>query len=199
MPVVSATCYELLGVPVEVPTDALESAWKLRRLEAQQRLGALAAEEVEALCARVDEAFRILADPIRSQRYRRYRAHLDGAKRAALGEADPTELPEWGHDPDGVLTDPGLRAWPHELAPVTDEVATSPAIEDLDLLADVVRAASLSQPLPDARDLPPWRTPDAPVLRSGSSSAGSLGELAPASFGPDEVRTPVARAPWTTD
>ncbi len=191
MPVISATCYELLGVPVEAPAEELESAWKLRRLEAEQRLGSLAAEEVEAICARVDEAFRILADPIRAERYRRYRETVE---RSAVD--DPAlEAPEWGHDPDAVLTDPGLRAWPPDLAAVTDDVEEPAVSDDLDLLADVVRAAKNSRPLPDPRELPPWREADAPVVRSERSPA-SASSLAPAAIGPDEERTTPSGPPW---
>ena len=219
MPVLSATCYELLGVPVEAQSDALESAWKLRRLEAQERLGSLAAEEVEALCARVDEAFRILADPIRAARYRRYCEHVEAPKRPppadvdaqdplsadvdasapSSSDVDASDLPEWGGDPDAVLTDPGLRTWPHELAAVTDDVELSSSADDLDLLADVVRAAALRPPLPEARDLPPWRTPDAPVLRATRRSAAPSADLAPAAFGPGEKRAARSPAPWSED
>jgi hypothetical protein len=171
MPVVSATCYELLGVPVEAPIDAIEGAWKLRRREAERRLGALPAEEVEALCARVDEAYRILADPIRADRYRRYRAQFERDVPAG----------EWGHDPDAVGTDPALAAWSAPPEPAGD----------LDLLADVVRAAELV-PLPDGRDLPPWRTPDAPVVRAAQRSP-----LAPAAFPPGERRPAPAPPPWS--
>ncbi len=193
MSVVSATCYELLGVPVEAPARDLESAWKLRRREAERRLGALPAEEVEALCARVDEAFQILADPIRAQRYRRYRAHMEAAEDAPSPVPAPDD--EWGSDPDAVVTDPGLAAWNRGLAAVTDDVEPAAPVGDLELLADVVRAAAQAPLLPDPRDLAPWRSPDAPVVQA--AALGAHQAPAPAAFGPGEARRPPPPPPWS--
>lgn len=219
MPVVSSTCYELLGVPVEAPRDQLELAWTERRREAEGRLGALPAESVEALCAQVDEAFRILADPIRAARYRKYRALLDALDPPDLDpdldttdpgdstDPDGTELDpsapvtprylEWGDDPDGISTDPGLPVWRGELSAVTDAVEVPEPVRDLDLLREVIKAAEHSDPLPDPRDTPPWESPDAPVMRNLSDAPLVRPALAPASFGPEQEKQEPTRAPWT--
>lgn len=70
--VVSASCYELLGVPLDVSRTQLERAWNERRQEAFQQLGEIPQEDVDALVARLDEAFAILSDSSRAQIYGSY-------------------------------------------------------------------------------------------------------------------------------
>ncbi len=74
MPVVSATCYELLGVPVHASRSELTAAWIERRTRITKQPASFSPEQVEALCARLDEAFAILSDPKRNKRYRTYMA-----------------------------------------------------------------------------------------------------------------------------
>lgn len=97
MSVVSANCYELLGVPVHAPRADVARAWRDRRREALQGSPQRSAEEVEALCARLDEAFRTLVDPRRSALYQAYIAQ----------ERQPPAL-EPGPDP---LRTPLARPW----------------------------------------------------------------------------------------
>jgi len=78
MSVVSASCYELLGVPVQASRADLARAWSEQREQVRKDRSQYSDEEVEALCARIDEAFSILADPDRSARYRAYLAQRDG-------------------------------------------------------------------------------------------------------------------------
>lgn len=82
MSVVSATCYELLGVPVDAPRRDLARAWADRRRALLTEPQSYGEEEVEALCARLDEAFTILSDPEMSRRYRAYMAQRKGAPAA---------------------------------------------------------------------------------------------------------------------
>lgn len=82
MSVVSATCYELLGVPVDAPRRDLARAWSDRRRALLSEPQSYGEEEVEALCARLDEAFTILSDPEMSKRYRAYLAQSKGAPAA---------------------------------------------------------------------------------------------------------------------
>ena len=55
-------------------------------------MGELDRGEVDTLVARIDEAFRILADPVVSRRYRLYRSHLEAGRRIAHPE-DLSSLP----------------------------------------------------------------------------------------------------------
>lgn len=179
MPVVSASCYELLGVPVDAPPDQLRSAWSRRRNEAQARLERLEAADLEALCARIDEAFQILADPVRAARYRAFRQELDEAdtdfdETPTLDDIEPVAQPE------ASVTDPGRRA------PAGPEPRDSVA-----LLRQVVQMASLSaSPTQVQNELPPWRQPDAPVMQDEPA------DLAPASRVPGQKAGPQRRAPW---
>ncbi|MCO4769513.1 MAG: hypothetical protein KDA24_05735 [Deltaproteobacteria bacterium] len=97
MSVVSATCYELLGVPVHASRSELAEAWKQERTSLQKRPDSYTSEEVEALCARLDEAFAILSDPEQSARYRAYVAQQDGTA-APWKPADfiGTNVAAWG-------------------------------------------------------------------------------------------------------
>ncbi len=78
MSVVSASCYELLGVPVQASRADLARAWSQERTRVRQDRSEYSEEEIEALCSRIDEAFAILSDPDRSARYRAYLAQRRG-------------------------------------------------------------------------------------------------------------------------
>ncbi len=109
MPVVSPSCYELLGVPVDAPRRTLSRAWAERRRAAVDRADALDEADVDALTARLDEAFRILADPEAARRYRMYRDHVESG-RSFVSPHDFASLA-----PDEVVTHPGVRL-PAEIA-----------------------------------------------------------------------------------
>jgi hypothetical protein len=188
VPVVSPSCYELLGVPVDAPRSLLDWARSQRRREADQRLGELDGAEVEALSARIDEAFQILADGHRSRRYRVYRAQLDAGRRivhpedlSSIGAVERAADPgldaacELGGGPlveaddeDAVTT---LDEW--DVGGEYDE-ALQPANEptafpgSLGLLADVVLAAPAPGELRAAPrtlgriEFPPWLALEAP-------------------------------------
>ncbi len=182
MPVVSPSCYELLGVPVDAPEDQLRSAWSKRRSEAQRRLDRLAAEDLEALCARIDEAFQILADPVRAARYRAFREELDGA------ESDSDETP--------TLEDVPAAEFPLDEAPTEPGAAAQG--DGVELLRHVVQMASMSAvPTQVTDELPPWRQPDAPVMEGQAS--GLEPELAPAARVPGQPVSERPRAPWDRD
>lgn len=101
MPVVSPSCYELLGVPVDAPRDDVGRAWADRRTEARRRLGELGEDEIEAITCQLDEAFHILTDQDASRRYRMYRAQLTSSRPLA----HPTDFVR--APADEVSTDPG--------------------------------------------------------------------------------------------
>jgi len=113
VPVVSPSCYELLGVPVDAPRDAVSRAWAERREEAHRRLDSLGESELEAIASQLDEAFHILTDPDASRRYRMYRAQLASGRLVA----HPTDMVR--PPADEVATDPG-RPVPTSPAPLAD-------------------------------------------------------------------------------
>ncbi len=132
MSVVSATCYELLGVPVHAPRTEVARAWHDRRREALDAGRQRSVEEVEALCARLDEAYRTLVDPHRAQRYRIY---VDQRRQAPAleqpvdgdGDGDPLRAP---------LGRPWERRGQDDLAEVIDAVLSSdsPELPDEDTI-----------------------------------------------------------------
>ena len=124
MSVVSATCYELLGVPVHAPRTEVARAWQDRRREALEGRRQRSNEEVEAFCSKLDEAYRTLVDPERAQRYRLYVER----RRAA----PPLEAPDSAGVDDPVRT-PIARPWesrkPEDLTEVIEAVLESSAHE----------------------------------------------------------------------
>lgn len=191
MPVVSPSCYELLGVPVDSPRPTLSRAWSERRAEAR-RAGDLDEADVDALTARIDEAFRILSDGGTASRYRIYQSQLQSGLDVGRPE-DFGQLP-----PDQINTDPGRRVPVANLGgpltldddPDTDSITDEWKVDLLDdddeaevsrteafapsfpaalgLLADLVLAVPAGEPpvLPRRNTrgpLPPWHLmpPDA--------------------------------------
>ena len=68
----SNSCYDLLGVRKDAGVDELERAWTERRESALARRGELADDDVDALVARLDEAYEIVSNPSRSSLYGTY-------------------------------------------------------------------------------------------------------------------------------
>ena len=208
MPVVSQSCYELLGVPADAHGPLLDWSRAQRRREAEQRLGELGKPEVEALVARIDEAFQILSDPAASRRYRQYRSQIDAGRRVAHPEDLSTLSPdeeEAGQEEDTVTT---LDEW--DVDGVFDEEddieaqktqAAAPAFPGgLGLLAEVVLAAPIPgegrQPRRfDTRIAPPWLDldpPDPAAMTPSSPSTQSIpGSSIPAAPGPDPSGRPL--------
>lgn len=212
MPVVSPSCYELLGVPADAPGSLLEWSRAQRRREASQRLGELAPVEVDALVARIDEAFRILADPGVARRYRLYRSQLDADHHIGHPE-DLAATPSEDDDDDTLTSD---HEW--QVEAVFDEEddielqktqGAAPAFSGaLGLLAEVVLAA----PAPGqrragrrypTRGAPPWLDVDPPepaALPAPTASFRSVpGSSIPAPPGPDPSGrhpTPETLPPW---
>jgi len=199
MPVVSPSCYELLGVPSDAPEPLLDWSRAQRRREAHQRVGELDRVEVDALVARIDEAFRILADPASARRYRLYRAQLDGGRRVTHPE-DLSSLGPADEDEDDTLT--SGDEW--DTSSVFDEEddrevqrtqAAAPAFPPaLGLLAEVVLAAPAPGERRAARRYPtrrspPWLDLDPPepaaLGRRPSPFPSTPGALIPAASGPD--------------
>lgn len=189
MSVVSATCYELLGVPVHAPRSEVARAWQDRRRAALTGPQERSAEEVEALCARLDDAFRTLIDPSRAARYRAYLARQRSAP--ALTPDDPLRTPlarPWAQGPDlDDVIDAVLQTGSHELPDedtinTLDEWSTPNAeLSTTDPAARVRPALPVAGPrsmpatvtgrhrriartrpktAPGARVLPPWRKDD---------------------------------------
>lgn len=185
VPVVSPSCYDLLGVPRDAAPGLLDLAFQRRRGEIRERTGDLPQSDVEAMLARIDEAYRILADPPAARRYHLYRAQVE----TGLVVADASAFVSLA--PDEVATDPGSRGPAVELAGPIDARQSAPAVEDewavqavfdedddievqrtqarapafpsaLGLLADVVLAAPAPGDRASAprrfsrRDAPPW-------------------------------------------
>jgi hypothetical protein len=121
MPVVSPSCYELLGVPIDAPRSRLSRAWAERRDSTLGRSDSLDEGDIDAITSRIDEAFQILADGGSARRYRMYRAQLKSGRPLQ----HPEDLAELA--PDQVSTDPG-RAVP---APVAD-LAGPPTLDQDD-------------------------------------------------------------------
>jgi hypothetical protein len=124
MPVISNDCYELLGVPVDAPRRDIAEAWQRRKRELAERFDGRSPGEIDALLSRLDESFRILVDPERADRYRRYRALQAAGRRATHPEdvlplgVDDAELEDGNTDLDatdsGLGDDPDLRDGPTE-------------------------------------------------------------------------------------
>jgi|GEM_PF-4190535 len=100
MPVLSNDCYDLLGVPVDANRRDVAQAWRQRKRELADRLDGRSPGEIEALLSRLDESFRILTDPDRSDRYRRYRS----MQQAGRSPTHPEDLLPLGDD-DAELED----------------------------------------------------------------------------------------------
>jgi hypothetical protein len=126
MSVVSATCYELLGVPVHAPRTEVARAWHDRRREALEGRRERSTEQAEALCARLDDAYRTLVEP---QRARRYQLYVE-QQRSAPTLQIPGDSDEQAEDP---LRTPIERPWeqrePEKLAEVIDAVLQSSSHE----------------------------------------------------------------------
>ncbi|MCP4868397.1 MAG: hypothetical protein GY898_06740 [Proteobacteria bacterium] len=134
MPVVSPSCYELLGVPMDSPRPTLSRAWSERRAEVG-RSGSLDEADVDALTARIDEAFRILSDGGTASRYRIYQSQL----KAGVGIGRPQDFGQL--PPDQINTDPGRRSPLADFAgpPTLDDDADTDEVTDewkVDLLDD---------------------------------------------------------------
>ena len=130
MPVVSPSCYELLGVPVRAEEREVGRAWRDRRAEALHRQADLDSDEILALSARLDEAFSILSDPIRSRHYRLYQSQLRSGRKIVHPE-DFALLA-----PDSRATEPGVLASLPELeamaSPYGDADEDEDAVQTLD-------------------------------------------------------------------
>jgi len=145
MPVVSPSCYELLGVPVDAPRADLGRAWSERR-EAVTGSEVLDEADVDALAARIDEAFRILSNGSAASRYRIYQAHLKSG--AGLGEPrDFGRLP-----PDQVNTDPGRPV------PVADFAGPPTLDADDDQIDESIRDEWHIDPLDEEDEVEASRT-----------------------------------------
>ncbi len=166
MSVVSATCYELLGVPVHAPRTEVARAWHDRRREALAGPRERSTEEAEALCARLDDAYRTLVDPQRARLYQLYVEQQRSAPTLAT-PAVPDESDDAGEDP---LRAPIARPWeqrePEKLAEVIDAVLRSsshelPDEDTINTLEEVtgrhrVIARQRPRTSPSARVPPPW-------------------------------------------
>ncbi len=129
MSVVSATCYELLGVPVHAPRTEVARAWHDRRREALEGPRERSSEEAEALCARLDDAYRTLVDP---QRAHLYKIYLE-QRRSAPPLRTPAVTDESDEEGEDPLRTPIARPWeqrePEKLAQVIDAVLQSSSHE----------------------------------------------------------------------
>jgi curved DNA-binding protein CbpA len=125
---ISASCYELLGVPVDAPRTVLARAWRKRRDDVLGLQALQPGADSTELLERIDEAFRILADPERARRYRAYRADL---ARGGRRLAEPADF-----EPAGPESRAGEAAPAPGTGPVTAPVrrpgmaAASPAAEE---------------------------------------------------------------------
>ncbi len=128
MSVVSATCYELLGVPVHAPRTEVARAWHDRRRKALESPRGRSSEEAEALCARLDDAYRTLVDP---QRARLYQLYVEQQRSAPTLRAPA--IPDVGDNAEDPLRTPIDRPWeqqePEKLAEVIDAVLQSSSHE----------------------------------------------------------------------
>jgi hypothetical protein len=184
MAVLSPSCYELLGVPADAPRPTLGRAWSTRRSLLLQRVGNLPVRDVDALVARLDESFQILADPAKARRYRQYQA----ADRMPTTPAELyDELPEGGEwdvelrpgDPDRVLTLVEAPVWtPHDPEPEPIDVG-QPSWEELEPTRTVAFTDGPALPLGLAPGQPSHRaSPAEPPTRSGAPH-GRVLERAP--------------------
>ena len=185
MPVVSPSCYELLGVPADAPGSLLEWSRAQRQREIRQRVGELERAEAEALVARIDEAFRILSDPAVSRRYRLYRSQLDAGRRIA----HPEDLTDPAEEDEGDTVISGDEWQVEAIFDEDDDIevqrteAAAPAFSGaLGLLAEVVLAAPAPGERRSARryptrGAPPWldvEPPDAQAVEPPSASFPSV-------------------------
>ena len=191
MSVVSASCYELLGVPINAPRADVARAWRERRMEASAGAESHSVEEIEAVCARLDDAFRTLVDPARSRRYATY---LGQQRQTPVLDAASTAL----HDP---LRTPVARPWDAGPGTLAESIEA------------VLETGSHELPEEDTiNTLDEWGTPD--PERSTTNPAGFALPLARPSSLPQTVTgrhrviarsrprtTPSGRVkpPWSSD
>jgi len=93
----SSSFYELLDVEPDADRKTVMAAWMDKRRAAVAMTSMIGSEEVEAVCSRLDEAFRTLTHPLRGKRYERYHRFSRDEPRAQSREAsepvEPGELP----------------------------------------------------------------------------------------------------------
>jgi hypothetical protein len=93
----SSSFYELLDVEPDADRSTVMAAWMDKRRAAVAMTSMVGSEEVEAVCSRLDEAFRTLTHPLRGKRYQRYHGfsraepRMQPGDHAESGESD--ELP----------------------------------------------------------------------------------------------------------
>ncbi len=148
MSVLSQSCYELLGVPLGAEPETVVRAWRERREVLLERLEARPDPELEALVARLDEAFEILSHPQVSRRYRLYQG-----ERVVGGQVlTPDDLMDPDRNiPVETTVDAVLRQVlypPHWRAPQNDT-----EIEDIrSVAAEETMTDSIRWPLPEIPD-----------------------------------------------
>jgi len=94
----SSSFYELLDVAPDADRSTVMAAWMDKRRAAVSMTAMMGSDEVEAVCARLDEAFRTLTHPLRGKRYQRYhrfsrRAEAQQDEQPAPQQEVPAELP----------------------------------------------------------------------------------------------------------
>ena len=145
----SNSCYDLLGVRKDAGVDELERAWTERRESALARRGELADDDVDALVARLDEAYEIVSNPSRSSLYGTY------LKQTGVGSQVQ------GPEVFGALY--GDRVQPKETRDELNETMSLPfGGPALQALADVVMAAPAPEQGPASADLESIRTGEIP-------------------------------------
>ncbi len=91
----SSSFYELLDVEPDADRNTVMAAWMDKRRAAVAMTPMIGSEEVEAVCSRLDEAFRTLPHPLRGKRYHRYhRFSRDGARTPPREASEPAEVDE---------------------------------------------------------------------------------------------------------
>jgi len=137
----SSSFYELLEVPVDADRNAVLNAWLDKRREAVAMTPMLGNDEVDALCAQLDEAFRTLSHPLRGKRYHRYHRFSEPSALPGKSEGAAVDTGNWVQLSLPLLQDE-LSAGPSVIA--SDELQSSSLeVAALDVRADGLLGSEL--------------------------------------------------------
>ncbi len=115
----SSSFYELLDVEPDADRTTVMAAWMDKRRAAVAMTPMVGSEEVEAVCSRLDEAFRTLTHPLRGKRYERYHRFSKGEPKTQSRNASAPRAPREPDELPSILavSKPARERTVHERSP----------------------------------------------------------------------------------